>query len=74
MMEERKVTDFDLKNNFIKLSVQNENCPSFKMNPKIMDVYKSQSDKKCVKIKKMTSRTKMNLLADDDEDSDSESI
>jgi len=75
MMEERKVSDFDLKNNFIKLSVQNENCPSFKMNPKIMDVYKSQSDKKSVKIKKMSSRTKMNLLVDDDdEDSESDSI
>ena len=74
MMEERKVSDFDLKNNFIKLSVQNENCPSFKMNPKIMDIYKSQSDKKSVKIKKMSSRTKMNLLVDDDEDSESESI
>jgi hypothetical protein len=75
MMEERKVSDFDLKNNFSKLSVQNENCPSFKMNPKIMDSYKSQSDKKSVKIKKMSSRTKMNLLVDDDdEDSESDSI
>lgn len=44
------------------------------MNPKIMDIYKSQSDKKSVKIKKMSSRTKMNLLVDDDEDSESESI
>ena len=35
MMDEMKPTDFDLKNNFIKLSVQNENCPSFKINNKI---------------------------------------
>jgi hypothetical protein len=72
MMTEMKATDFDLKNNFIKLSVQNENCPSFKINPKIMDSYKNQSEKKSMKIKKMTSRTKMNLLVDDD-DEDSES-
>jgi hypothetical protein len=74
MMSEMKASDFDLKNNFIKLSVQNENCPSFNLNPKIMDNYKSQTEKKSVKIKKMTSRTKMNLLIDDDEDSESDSI
>ena len=72
MMSEMKASDFDLKNNFIKLSVQNENCPSFNLNPKIMDNYKSQTEKKSVKIKKMTSRTKMNLIIDDDEDSESD--
>ena len=35
MMDEMKPSDFDLKQNFIKLSVQNENCPSFKINPNI---------------------------------------
>jgi hypothetical protein len=52
MMTEMKASDFDLKNNFIKLSVQNENCPSFTMNPKIMDIYKSKSENKGNKIKK----------------------
>jgi len=74
-MTEMKASDFDLKNNFIKLSVQNENCPSFTMNPKILDSYKSKSENKGNKIKKMTSRTKMNLLVEDDEeDSENESI
>ena len=75
MMDEMKASDFDVKNNFIKLSVQNENCPSFKMNPKIIDDYKNRTEKKSAKFKKITSRTKMNLLVDDDEeDSETDSI
>ena len=74
-MTEMKASDFDLKNNFIKLSVQNDKCPSFTMNPKIIDSYKSKSENKGNKMKKMTSRTKMNLLVEDnDEDSETESI
>ena len=74
MMDEMKPTDFDLKNNFIKLSVQNENCPSFKINNKILDEYKKRNEKKSVKIKRPTSRTKMNLLIEDDEESENETI
>jgi P4 family phage/plasmid primase-like protien len=68
MMDEMKATDFDFKNNFIKLSVQNEQSPSFKINPKILDEYKKRTEKKNTKIKKPTSRTKMNLLIEDDEE------
>ena len=68
MMDEMKPEEFDLKNNFIKLSVQNENCPSFNLNPKIADIYKSLTEKKSLKIKRLTSRTKMNLLVDDIEE------
>ena len=40
MMDEMKATDFDFKNNFIKLSVQNDESPSFKMNPNnIIDMF-----------------------------------
>ena len=35
MMDEMKASDFDFKNNFIKLSVQNDQGPSFKVNSKI---------------------------------------
>jgi P4 family phage/plasmid primase-like protien len=72
MMTELKPTDFDLKNNFNKLSVQNVKCPSFTMNPKIVDSYKSKSENKNNKIKKMTSRTKMNLLVDDNDEEETE--
>jgi hypothetical protein len=74
MMDEMKASDFDFKNNFIKLSVQNEQSPSFKMNPKILDEYKKRTEKKNTKIKKPTSRTKMNLLIEDDEEAEEESI
>jgi len=40
MMDEKKVSDFDLKNNFIKLSVQNDSNPKFELNPKIIDLYR----------------------------------
>ena len=72
MMDEIKASEFDFKNDFIKLSVQNENCPSFQISPKIMDAYKSHSEKKNGKMKKMTSRTKMNLLAEDNDGGDFE--
>jgi P4 family phage/plasmid primase-like protien len=68
MMDEMKASDFDFKNNFIKLSVQNVQSPSFKLNPKILDEYKKRTEKKNTKIKKPTSRTKMNLLIEDDEE------
>jgi P4 family phage/plasmid primase-like protien len=74
MMDEIKVTDFDLKNNFIKLSVQNENNPTFKFSDKIMDEYKKRTNTKGSKIKRPTSRTKMNLLVEDDADDGNESI
>jgi len=68
MMDEKKVYEFDLKNNFAKLSVQYENNPKFEMNPKIMDKYKKNLENKTKKIKKPLSKTKINLLIEDDDD------
>jgi P4 family phage/plasmid primase-like protien len=70
MMDERKVTDFDLKKDFAKLSVQYDNHPRFEMNPKIMDLYNKRRDAKNVKIKKPSSKTKINLIVEDDENND----
>jgi len=70
MMDERKVSDFDLKNNFAKLSVQYENNPKFEINPKIMDKYNKCLEGKTKKFKKPQSKTKMNLLIEDDEKTD----
>jgi len=67
MMDEMKPTDFDLKNNFIKLSVQNDSCPSFNINPKFVDEYKKRTETKSLKTKKLKSGTKMNLLIEDDD-------
>ena len=68
MMDEKRVTDFDLKNNFIKLSVQNENNPKFELNPKIIDLYNKRLETKGQKIKRPSSKTKINLIIDDDDD------
>ena len=70
MMDEVKPSDFDLKNNFIKLSVQNESCPSFNINPKFVDEYKKRTETKSLKTKKLKSGTKLNLLIEDDDDSE----
>jgi P4 family phage/plasmid primase-like protien len=68
MMDEKKVCDFDLKNNFIKLSVQNDNCTKFEINPKIIDTYNSLLMNNSKKIKRPASKTKVNLIVEDDND------
>ena len=75
MMDEKKVEDFDLKNEFYKLSVQNKNNPKFELNPKIIETYKKRLENKNHKIKRPPSKTKVNLLVDeDDDDMDNEMI
>jgi len=70
MMDEMKVEDFDMKNNFYKLTAQNTNIPSFELNPKIIDKYNKQLETKNTKVKKAmnTSKTKINLIVDDAND------
>ena len=68
MMDEKRVTDFDLKNNFIRLSIQNEGNPRFELNPKILDLYNKRLETKGQKIKRPASKTKVNLIFEDDEE------
>ena len=72
MMDERKVSDFNLKKDFAKLSVQYDGHPRFEMNPKIIESYNKRCENKNVKIKKPSSKTKMNLIIEDDEQNDGE--
>lgn len=72
MMDERKVSDFNLKKDFAKLSVQYDSHPRFEMNPKIIDAYNKRCESKNIKIKKPSSRTKMNLIIEDDEQNENE--
>ena len=74
MMDERKVTDFNLKKDFAKLSVQYDAHPRFEMNPKIVDEYNKRCETKNTKIKKPSSKTKMNLIIDEDSNEDEEYI
>ena len=71
-MDEHKVTDFNLKKDFAKLSVQYDAHPRFEMNPKILDEYNKRSTNKNVKIKKPSSKTKMNLIVEDDDENENE--
>jgi P4 family phage/plasmid primase-like protien len=64
-MDEKDITKFDLKNNYEKLSVRYENHPKFEINPKIIDEYNNRSQKKLPK--KASSRTKMNLIVEEDD-------
>jgi P4 family phage/plasmid primase-like protien len=71
-MDEKDVTKFDVKNSFEKLSVRYENNPKFEMNPKIVDEYNNRSQKKITK--KASSRTKMNLIVEDEDIIDEDHI
>jgi P4 family phage/plasmid primase-like protien len=75
-MDEKDVKDFDLKNNFYKLSVQNIKNPKFEINPKIIDEYNKRLENKINKItnKKASSKIKMNLIMEDDDNPDEQFI
>jgi hypothetical protein len=74
-MDEEDVRRFDLKNNFAKLSVQNDKNPKFEINPAIIDDYnKRLQGNKGPKIRKASSNTKMNLIVENDEDLEQENI
>jgi P4 family phage/plasmid primase-like protien len=66
-MNEEDVSKFDLKKNFAKLSVQYDNNPKFEINPKIIDEYNKYVEVKGTKIKKASSKIKMNLIIEDDD-------
>lgn len=71
-MDERKVSDFNMKRDFAKLNAQYDSHPKFEMNPKIIDTYNKRCETKNVKIKKPSSKTKMNLIVEDDEHNEDE--
>ena len=69
-MNEEDVSRFDLKNNYAKLSVQYDKNPKFEINPKIIDEYNKRIENKGNKIKKASSKIKMNLIVEDDKEED----
>lgn len=72
MMDERKITDFDMKKDFAKLSVQYDAHPKFEISNKIKDEYDARMTGKVNKLKKKNSGTKLHLIEEseynDDED------
>jgi len=74
-LDEIDVTEFDLKNNFAKLSVQYDKNPKFEINPSIIEEYNKRLDNKTPKIKKASSKMKINIISENDDDNeDVESI
>jgi P4 family phage/plasmid primase-like protien len=69
-IDEHKVSDFNLKQDFEKLSVRYKNNPKFEMNPKIMSEYNKRCETKNVKLKKPSNNIKKQLIIEDDESND----
>jgi P4 family phage/plasmid primase-like protien len=67
MMNEIKVEDFNLKENFSQLSVQNDENPEFEIHSKILNIYNEKIKNKNKKTKRVTSKTKINRLIEVDE-------
>ena len=68
-MDEIDVNKFDLKNNFEKLSVRYEKNPKFELNPRITEEYNARLQIRGQRsVKKASSKIKMNLIVDDEEE------
>jgi P4 family phage/plasmid primase-like protien len=65
-MDEKEVSEFNLKRDICKLSVQYDKNPKFDNNPKRDDEIAKYRNNGGSKIKKASSKTKMNLLVEDD--------
>ena len=65
-MDEKEVSEFNLKRDICKLSVQYDKNPKFDNNPKRDDEIAKYRTNGASKIKKASSKTKMNLLVEDD--------
>jgi P4 family phage/plasmid primase-like protien len=65
-MDEKEVSEFNLKRDICKLSVQYDKNPKFDTNPKHDDEIAKYRSNGGSKIKKASSKTKMNLLVEDD--------
>ena len=73
-MDEVDVTNFNLKQNFKKLSVQYDKHPKFDINPQKINEYNMYLENKNYKVNKASSKIKMNLIIDNKETSDIEYI
>lgn len=75
-VNETPAKDYDLKPNYKKMSVQYDKNPEFEINPNIIGEYnKYANNNKPAGIKKATSKIKLNLLNNEDEQNeDDESI
>ena len=74
MMEERKVTEIDVKKDFCKLSAQYPDHPQFEINPKIVSEYEKRRSNKQNKPKKSSSNTRLVLLQESGDDDENNAV
>jgi len=72
IMDEADVSEFNLKRDFEKLSVQYEKNPKFEINPKHKEEVEKRKSNTSNKVKKASSNTKMNLLIEDDNNNEND--
>jgi P4 family phage/plasmid primase-like protien len=68
MVDELNVDAFDLRSNFQKLSVRYKDNVKFDINPKILEEYNGLLLNKKPKLKRPTSKTKIHLLIENEDD------
>jgi len=67
-MEERKVKEFNIEKNFKLLSAQYDSHPKFEYSEDIMPEYSKRQSIKPSKVNKSSSKTKIHLLCEDDDE------
>ena len=72
VMDEAEPSEFNLKRDFAKLTVQYDKNPKFDINPKYKDEIAKRQANGTSKIKKASSNIKMNLLVEDDNNGDAD--
>jgi len=65
----KNIKDFDLSKDLQLLSAQNETNIKFEINPNILESYNQRKETKGMKTKKSSSKGKINLVLDEDDDS-----
>lgn len=65
--DQKKVSDFNMKTDFVKLSVQYTGNPVFEIHPNVQERYDKLVENKKNKVKKAPSKNKINLLSDDND-------
>ena len=69
-MDEEEVSKLDLKANFERLSIQYDKHPKFDINPAIVDEYNKRIENKGTKLRKASSKIKMNLIVENDDENE----
>ena len=74
MVDETNVSAFNMKTNIKQLSIRYKHHPKFEMNPSVLTEYNDMLKKKTGKTKRPSSKAKLNLIVEGEEDNEYISI